>query len=511
MKLSKKKLFSVLSLVLSLVLVLSLAGCSGTTKTADGQKVVRINITSEPDNLDPWLSSASDTEAIFHNVFEGLCLYDSEGNIIPGLAESWEISEDGKTYTFHLRQDVTFHNGQKLTSADVLYSYNSLTGLDGGEPLTGKFQMVESMEAPDDHTFIAHLKEPSASFLSLAIVAVLPEGYEEQATHPVGTGPFRFVEYVPSQKVVLEKNPDFYDKDNSEGRMPKVDRVEVYIMSDIAAIVSALRSGQLDIACVINAEDAKALEGEGFTIYNSPQNMVQALFLNHSVKPFDDLKVRQALSCAIDKKELISGVFGGYATELSTNFSPVMGAYYNEQTEGTYEKDLDKAKSLLAEAGYENGFEMTITVPANYQKHIDSAQVISQQLAAIGVTAKIETIEWGTWLEQVYQGADYETTIVGLSGKLDPDAILGRYESGYSSNFFRFSNEEYDGLISAARTETDNTKRAEEYRRCQEILTEEAAAVYLTDPNLIAACRSDLKGFTFYPVTFYDFSKLYYE
>lgn len=508
-----KYLKAVLCLLLSALLVLA-AGCTAAPASSgkDELKVVRINITSEPDSLDPWLSSATDTEAIFHNVFEGLCLYDSDGAIVPGLAESWEIGDGGKTYTFHLRRDVTFHNGKKLTSADVLYSYTRLTGLGGEEPLTGKFQAVESLEAPDDYTFIVHLSEPSASFLSLAIIAVLPEGYEEQATHPVGTGPFRFVEYTPSQRIVLEKNPDYYDKGEGDapGRMPKIDRAEIYIMSDLAAIVSALRSGQLDIACTINADDAKALEGE-YDIYNSPQNMVQAMFLNHSVKPFDDLRVRQALCYALDREELVTGVFGGYATNLYSNFSPVMGAYYSEKVEGAYEKDLEKARELLKEAGYENGFEMTLTVPANYQKHIDTAQVIAQQLAAVGVTVKIETMEWGTWLDQVYKEAQYQATVVGLSGKLDPDAILGRYESGYASNFFRFSNEEYDGLIAAARVETDEEKRAEDYRRCQEILTEEAAAVYLTDPNLIVACRKDLKGFTFYPVTFYDFTKLYYE
>lgn len=502
--------------LLAMALGVSLAGCAssgGNGSQADNEpKTVRINISADPDSLDPWQSSATDTEAIFHNVFEGLCLYDTAGNIIPGLAESWDISEDGKTYTFHLRQDVTFHNGKKLTSADVLYSYNKLTGLGGEEALTGKFEMIKSLEAPDEYTFVAHLSAPSAAFLSLAIVAVLPEGYEEQATKPVGTGPFRFAEYTPSQRIVLEKNEDYYDKGEGDapGRMAKVDRVEIYIMDDIAAVVSALRSGQLDIAAVINAEDAQVLESE-FDIYNSPQNMVQSLFLNLESEPFDDVRVRQAVSYAIDQDEIVSGVFGGYATRLPSNFSPVMAAYYNSGLEGTYDHNVEKAKELLKEAGYEDGFSMTITVPANYQKHIDTAQVITQQLAAVNIEAKIELIEWATWLEDVYKNAKYQTTIVGLSGKLDPDSVLGRYESDYRSNFFHFADEEYDRLIEAARVELDDGKRAEEYKRCQEILTEQAAAVYLTDPNLIVACRKDLKGFTFYPVTFYDFSTLYYE
>ena len=493
--------------LLAMLLLLCLAGCGREQKNSGEQKVVKINISAEPDNLDPWLSAASDTEAIFHNVFEGLTGYDETGKTVPALASSWTLDETDKVYTFTLRDDVEFHNGKKMTSADVMYTYESLTGLGGGEPLTEKLRLVEKLEAPDDYTFVVTLKEPSPAFLPLTIVSVLPEGYDEQGTHPIGTGPFTFVEYTPSQRVVLEKNENYYgDADHSA----KVDRVEVYIMDDSAAVVSALRSGQLDVATMLNADDAKVLEGE-FDIYNSPQNMVQAFFLNNSVAPFDDVRVRQAVSYAIDRKEVIDSVFGGFATPVYSNFSPAMGLYYNETLEGSYDRDVEKAKALLKEAGYENGFETTVRVPALYQPHIDTAQVIAQQLAEVGVTLKIETVEWATWLDEVYGGAQYETTITGLTGKLDPDAVLGRFHSTYGKNFFRYENAEYDSLIEAARVELDEQKRIEEYRRCQELLTEDAVAAFLTDPNLIVACRKDLKGFTFYPVTFYDFTKLSYE
>lgn len=537
MKRNLRKISKALALFLALALLAaSFAGCSGQTagsqgasstpgsqetssagsaetsdpNTAGEPKVVRINNSAEPDSLDPWQSAASDTEAVFHNVFEGLCLYDEKGDLIPGLAESWDISEDGKTYTFHLRQGVTFHNGKEFSSADVLYSYNTLTGLGGGEPLTSKFSMVEKLEAPDENTFVMTLSGPSASFLSLNVIAILPEGYEDQAANPVGTGPFRFVEYTPSQRVVLEKNPDYYRKASDGSDLVKIDRVEIYIMSDTAAVVSALQSGQLDMATMISAEDAPALEGE-YEIYRSPQNMAVGLFMNNEKAPFDDIRVRQAVSYAINRDELIDGAFGGYATKIYSNFSPIMESYYNSELEGSYELDQEKAKSLLKEAGYENGFSMTVAVPANYQPLVDSSQILAQQLSAVGIDARIETIEWTTWLDRVYTQADYEATIVGLSGKLDPDAVLGRFQTGYGKNFYRFSNEEYDGLIEAARVELDGEKRIEEYKRCQEILTQEAAAAFLVDPSLIVASRKDLKGFAFYPVTFYDFSRLYYE
>lgn len=484
----------------------SSASTESQTSEASGEEtVVRMNIGSEPDSLDPWQSAASDTDAIFHNVFEGLCLYDENGEIIPGLAESWDISDDGLTYTFHLRQGVKFHNGADFTSADVVYTYNNLAGMNGEKAVSSKFDNVESFEAPDDYTFVIHLKEPSAGFLSLNIIAVLPEGYEDQATAPVGTGPFKFVEYTPSQRVVLEKNDDYYDED----RMAKVDRVEFYIMSDSAAVVSALQSGQLDIAS-IGADDASVLEGQ-FDIYNSPQNMVQIFALNNEVEPFNNLEVRQAINYCIDKDQIINSVFGGYGTKLYTNFSPVMGVYYNKDVKGTYDTDVAKAKELMEQAGYADGFSFTVKVPANYQAHIDTAQIIAQQLQQINITVNIETVEWATWLEDVYTNANYEGTIIGLTGKLDPDAVLGRFKTTYEKNFFNFSNSEYDELITSALTEQDEQVRIDDYKRCQEILAEQAAAVFICDPNLVVACRKDLKGYTFYPVTFHDMSKLYYE
>ena len=473
-----------------------LTGCSsGKTEDSQGAQadtetktetelpnIVRTSISSEPDSLDPWQSAATDTEAIFHNVFEGLFVYNEKGELEPGLAESYDVSEDGLTYTFHLRDNVTFHNGKAMTSADVLYTYENLAGMNGEKAASSKFGTVESINAVDDYTFEIKLSEPSASFLASNIVAVLPEGYTEQSQHPIGTGPYKFKEYIPGQKVVL---------------------------TDASSVVTALRSGQLDFASV-SVDNANAL-AEDFDIYNSAQNMVQIFALNNSIEPLNDVRVRQAINYAINKDAVIEGVFDGYATKLYSNFSPVMAVYYNDQLEDTYPTDVEKAKELLKEAGYENGFDLTITVPANYASHVDTALIFADQLAQVGINVQVETIEWATWLEDVYSNAQYESTIIGLTGKLDPDSVLGRFETTYSKNFFKFSNARYDELIQAARVELDETKRADMYKECQQILTEEAVAVFVCDPNLTVACRKDLKGYTFYPVGFIDFSKLSYE
>ncbi len=497
-----------IALFLTTALFLTSCASADDTKSTNEEdlNIVRTNITAEPDSLDPWKSAATDTAAIFNNVFDGLMLYNERGEITLGLASDYKISEDGLTYTFTLRENVVFHNGQPFTSADVLYTYNNLAGLDGNEAVTGKFSAIESIEAPDDYTFIINLKEPSGAFLSLTIQSILPQGYTQQALHPIGTGPYKFVSYTPGQKVVLEKNDNFYDED----RMPSIQTAEIYIMSDNSAISLALQSGQLDFA-QISGDNVLALEGIGFNILSSPQNMVQLFAVNNEIAPFNNLKVRQALNYAINKEEVIFGAFNGYATEIYSNFSPVMDYYYNDSLTDVYSYNKEKAIELLKEAGYEDGFSLEITVPSNYVNHMNSAQIIVNQLADVGITATINPVEWGTWLDEVYEKANYEATIIGLTGKLDPDAILGRYESSYSANFMNFSNERYDEIISLARFETHEETRVNLYKEAQEILTNEAAAVYISDPNLIVAARSELKGYTFYPVGFIDFSKLYYE
>lgn len=482
------------------------ASVAGTQNADQGEeKMVRINISSEPDNLNPWMSAATDTEAIFLNVFEGLVGFDETGAIVPRLAESWEISEDNLTYTFHLRQDVNFHNGKHLTAEDVIYTYENLSGINQEKAISSKFTAITKLEAPDEYTVVMTLGDVNAAFLQLNKVAVLPMGYTEQSTAPIGTGPFKFVEYVPGQKVVLEKNTEYYDAE----RMPKIDKAEVYIMTDQSAVVTALQSGQLDIASV-SADNAEILSAE-YDIYHSPQNMVQLFALNNSVEPFDDMRVRQAFNYVIDKQQIIDGAFGGYATMLYSNFSPVMGAYYNDQLDTMYTVDIEKAKALMTEAGYPNGFSMTITVPSNYKEHVDTAQIIVEQLKQIQVNAEIQLVEWGTWLEDVYTNAQYQTTIVGLSGKLDPNDILYRYTSGYAKNFFKYSNPEYDTVLDKALKTTNEDERAEYYKEAQKILAEDAAAVWTCDPNTTIASRKDLKGYTFYPIGFIDFTKLYYE
>ena len=504
-----------LTLMMSCVIVLAV-GCSSNTtgdQTApsDGNNskitggIVRTTMPSEPDHLDPYLSAAADTEAVMNNVFEGLMRFDEEGQLLPQLATDYAISDDGLTYTFDIRSGVTFHNGDPMTLEDVIYSYEKLAGLNGQEALSSKFEHLVSIDQVDEDTVSFTLSKPTASFLSTLIEPVVPSDYEMQASKPIGTGPFAFNSYIPGQKIVLDRNETYYD----EGRMPSIDQIEFNIMTDENSILMALKSGALDIAQVLSMS-VPAVEKD-FTISSYPQNMVQIFALNLDVKPFDDIRVRKAMNYAVDKDLIINGVVGGYGSKLYTNASPVMGHWYNDlSSNDPYPYNPDEARRLLAEAGYPNGFETTIKVPSNYQTHIDTAQVLADMLSQVGITLNIELIEWGQWLETIYNGGNYETTIIGLAGKLDPHETFVRYESTYPKNFYHFRNDQYDALIANALTETDEAKRVTLYKEAQQFLADEAVAVYIMDPHFIVASKPNLKGYTPYPAPYFDATKLYY-
>ncbi len=473
-------------------------------EASDDITVVKTAINAEFDSLDPWKSEASDTEAVMSNVFEGLLWYNESGDIVPVLAKSYEISEDGLTYTFKLRDDVKFHNGDAFDADDVIYSYDTLAGLTSGKPLSSEFATIENLDKIDDYTVAVTLKQKNAAFLAACIRPILPKGYDNQAQEPVGTGAFLFHSYEPGQKVVLMKNADYYNDE----RAAKVDMVEVYIMTEPTAIVNALLSGQLDFAN-IDPKNVAQLESE-FDILSSEQNMVQLMSMNNKRAPFDNIKVRQAVNYAINKDQIIKAVGNGYGTKIATNMSPMMKSYYPENL-NQYEADIEKAKSLLAEAGLADGFETSVTVPSNYKFHVDTAQVIANQLAQIGVKVEIKQVEWGVWLDEVYKQANYDMTIIGFSGKLNPNDILKRYHSAYKKNFINFNNAEFDKLLEEAKVEIDAEKRAELYRKAGEILNNEAPAVYIMDPHLVVAMNKNLTGLKFYPLRFIDFSSIEYR
>lgn len=473
-----------------------LLGCSGEKESK--LKEIKTTMSMDLDSLNPYKIVSSGSEEIMLNVYEGLLMPTVEGTLTPAIAESYEISEDGLTYTFKIRKGIKFHNGNPLDVKDVEFSLNRMAGRDGSQPTSALFNEIESIRVVDENTIEIKLKESDSAFIYALIKGIVPdENADNLDQNPIGTGPFKVNSYSREQQIVLDKNNEYW------GEKAKVDRVTVLVTPNSETAFLKLLSGEINMLPRVDAKRLKELNK--FTNISAPQNTVQIFALNNKVKPFDNVSVRKAINYAIDKDEIINSVMGGEGIKLDTNMSPVMKKYCIPYVDE--KRDIEKAKELLKEARVEN-LEFTIKVPSNYPLHVNTAQVIAEQLKDIGVKVNIETIEWTTWLSDVYSGRKYEATIVGLSGKLDPYSILRRYTSDYRANFFNFEDERYDLLIAEAKSSSNDEKIVTNYKAAQEILRGEQAAIYIMDPKLITSFDKKITGFEYYPLPFIDFSKL---
>ena len=512
----KKKLMAFL--LLASLLCAALTGCGGssTEKTPEGGQTqtgstdavaneITVGIAQDlDDSLDPHLAVAAGTKEVMFNVFEGLMKPTSTGDLTPAVAESYTVSEDRLTYTFTLREGVKFHNGDEVTAEDVVYSISRCADTTDGTPLVEAFSVIQSVEAVDARTVAITIAEPSNEFISYMTTAILPADYDQQDTAPVGTGPFKFVSRAAQDNIVLERFDEYW------GTPAYLDKVTFKIMENADSLVMSLQSGAIDLCSHLTSTQVAQLGGD-FYVAEGTMNLVQALYLNNAEKPFDDVRVRQALCYAVDKQGIIDLAFDGYGSPIGSSMYPAFGKYFDESLTNYYTKDVEKAKSLLTDAGYPNGFEMTITVPSNYQPHIDTAQVLVEQLKEIGVTAKIELVEWGTWVSDVYAGRQFQSTVVGVdASNMTARALLERFTSDYAKNFINYNNADYDDLFQQALTTYDDAGQTAIYKAMEKNLTENAANVYIQDLADLVAVRQGLEGVTFYPIYVLDLSTVRY-
>ncbi len=503
------------ALLLAGAMGLALAGCGGdAARTPAPQETLQQGPTVRPneitvaiaqdldDSLDPHMTVAAGTKEIMFNVFEGLVKPTPDGDLVCAVASDYTVSDDRTTYTFTLRDGVRFHNGQTVTAEDVVWSIRRCADVEGGSSLVEAFSAVTDVTANADGTVSITIAEPDNEFFSSLTAAILPRDYADQATAPVGTGPFRYVSRSAQDNVVLERFEDYW------GTPAKLDRVTLKIMENPDSILMSLQSGAVDLCAHMTSNRAAQL-GEDFNIAEGTMNLVQALYLNNGAEPFDDLRVRQALCYAVDREQILDLAFDGYGSLIGSSMYPAFGKYFDDSLTNYYTHNVDKAKALLTEAGYPDGFEMTITVPSNYTPHIDAAQVIAEQLKAVGINAKLELIEWGAWLSDVYSGRQFQSTVVGLDAStMTARALLSRFESTAKRNFVNYVNEEYDALYRQAQITYDDAEQTRLYKELERNLTENAVNVYIQDLADLVAVRKGLEGLQFYPIYVLDLSTL---
>ncbi len=519
----KKRYNFPLFMLMILVLSIALYGCGGGKSGKDNDEApaddlssgtptnggsVVVGISQDLDSLDPHKAVAAGTREVLFNVFEGLVKPDQEGNLVPAVAESYEQSTDGKVYTFHLRADVKFHNGAIVTADDIVYSIKRCAGLlettDPSVVVESALSNVLEVNKVDDATVEVVLKEADTELIGYLTSAIIPKDYANQDTAPVGTGPFKFVSYTPLESFVVEKNEDYY-----VAGKPYLDQVTFKIVPNADSAVLEMMAGSMDIFAYLTEAQALQLQ-DTFRIEEGNMNLVQALFLNNQAEPFNNVLVRQALSYAVDRQAILDMVAGGKGTVIGSNMFHGFGKYYEESLVNHYPYDIQKAKDLLAQAGYPDGFTFTITVPSNYKFHVDTAQVLVEQLRQVGITAEIQQIEWASWLTDVYSSRNYQATVIGLDAKLAARDVLERYSSTASNNFLNYSNPKFDETLTKAIATVNEDEKIAYYKDLQTILTEDAAAVYIQDPALLVAVNKKLSGYTFYPVFAQDMSSIYF-
>jgi peptide/nickel transport system substrate-binding protein len=436
---------------------------------AAGRLVIATQL--EPPVLDPTLNpAAAISEILYGNVYEGLVQFGADGVVLPKLAASWEISPDGLVYVFHLVANARFHDGTPFDSGVAKFSLDRIAGPESVHPQRARYAAIRRVEAIDPLTLRVSLSRRSGGLLqSLAFgsaVMFSPPSVANNAVHPVGTGPFRFLRWRRGDSVTLERNPDF------RGEPAPLDQVTFKFISDPAAAYAALMAGDVDAFANYPAPEsfAQFAADPRFRVLTGTTEMETVLSLNERVAPLNNVLVRRAISHGLDRRAIIDGAMFGYGIPIGSHFPPGNPAYID--LTGEYPHDVAKAKALLAEAGYPQGFSMTLKLPPpSYARR--GGEIVAAQLAQIGIRLRIENLEWAQWLEQVYTRHDYDMSIVGHAEPLDYD-IYAR-----DNYYFGYSNADFKALIAALDDTVDPQRRLEFLQQIQRKLADDAVNGFL--------------------------------
>ena len=472
---------------------------------------------AEPKSLDPHAVTAVNDFRILMNIYDGLVRYeDGALEVRPGLAESWDISEDGKTYTFTLRQGVNFHDGSALNAEAIKFNFDRMLKEDhpyhdtGPFPLSFFFSAIQETIAVDEHTVQFKLDAPYAPLLSnlayptgLIVSPAAVEQYgQDFGRHPSGTGPYRFKEWVGNQHVIVERNADYWDG------APTLETVVFRPITDANTRVAEMLSGGVDLMVEVPPDSLQQFNSnDAFQVYEQAGPHLWFLILNLKEGPFADKRVRQAINYAIDKNALVNNILQGTATVAAGPTPAAFAWAYNESLE-PYPYDPEKAKTLIAEGGAE-GAELTFYVTEGGSGMLDPVPMgtaIQADLAKVGLKVNIETYEWNTFLGKVNPGLEGKADMAEMAWMTnDPDTLpfltlrtdawpdKGGFNSGY------YSNPEVDTLLEQARAETDQAKRADLYKKMQEIVYEDAPWAFIANWKQNAVSSSRVQNFKLQP------------
>ena len=445
-----------------------------------------IGLQLEPPHLDPTSAAAGAIDQVLYaNVFEGLTRFGPDGSVQPGLAASWTISDDGLSYTFQLRQGVTFHDGTAFEASDVVFSLDRARAEDSTNAQKALFAGIEGVEALGDTSVRIDLAAPQGNFLfNLAwgdAVMVAPESIEDIKNQPIGTGAFRFEQWRRGDQISLSRNADYW------GEAASLEAATFKFISEPTAAYAAMLAGDIDAFYSYPAPEnlAQFERDPRFTVLSGNTEGETILAMNNQQAPFDDIRVRKAVSHAIDRQAIIDGAMFGYGTPIGSHFAPHNPDYVDLTANAAFDPAL--ARDLLAQAGYAEGFSTTLKLPPpSYARR--GGEIIAAQLREVGIEAEISFLEWAQWLEQVFRGYDYGLTIVSHTEPMDIN-IYARPDY-----YFQYDNPDFQALIETLAVESDPAARSNLLAQAQTMIAEDFVNGYLFQLALTSVVDAKLQG-----------------
>ena len=447
---------------------------------------ITVALQLEPPHLDPTSAAAGAIDSVLYsNVFEGLTRFMGDGSVVPGLAESWKISDDGLTYTFKLHSGVTFHDGTTMDADDVKFSLDRINADDSANAQKALYAAISEVNVIDPMTVEIKLSEPNGNMIfNLAwgdAVIVAPESIEGIKQMPIGTGAFKFDNWTQGDKIELSRNPDYW------GTPANLSKATFKFISDPTAAFAAMMAEDVDAFSGFPApENLPQFEADPrFQVLTGSTEGETILSTNNKMPPFDNVKVRQAVAHAIDRQAIIDGAMFGYGTPIGTHFAPHNPAYVDFTGQSNY--DPDKARALLAEAGLPDGFETTLHLPPpSYARR--GGEIIAAQLAEVGIKAEITNVEWAQWLETVFRGKNFGLTIVSHTEPMD----IGIYAN--PDYYFQYDNPDFQALIAKLNATTDPTMRTSMMAEAQKIIADDYVNGYLFQLAALSVAKAGLQG-----------------
>jgi len=450
---------------------------------------VTIGMQLEPPILDPTANpAAAISEILDGNVFEGLVQFAADGSAVPKLAASWEVSDEGLSYTFHLQHGVRFHDGSAFDAAAAKFSLDRVLDPGSVNPQRSRVAKIREVDIVDPFTLRILLKQRSGGLLQSlawgAFVMVSPQSAAANAVRPVGTGPFRFSAWRRGDSITLVRNADYW------GKPAVLEEATFKFISDPTAAYAALMAGDVDAFANYPAPEsfAQFAADPRFSVFAGTTEMETVLALNERVAPLGNLLVRRAISYALDRRAIIDGAMFGYGTAIGSHFPPHNPAYVD--LTGVYPHDVAKAKALLAAAGYPHGFSVTLKLPPpSYARR--GGEIVAAELAQVGIRARIENLEWAQWIDQVFTRHDFDMSIVGHAEPMDYD-IYAR-----DDYYFGYSSAEFKALIAALDDTIDPTRRRALLQQIQRKLADDAVNGFLFQYPRLAVWNRHLQGIDF--------------